>query len=421
MMKLPPISLISIAALFFCCASSAQVHADFSPGCAQLFADQSLNLTDIGRERTLRHAAEKGLPHFKIEIFGRQVPVVLLNKKTIPEWNFLLEGTMGIVQALAPQNEADHGNIRLPGQIFHSAIPGKLFEKQSPSAILMDLFSPEKSGKNAINGNGYRFKSVADYFGIRNHDSTVMVDLAYALSREDQIRVWLYHAAKRISLVRIQYAFDEANNPWISQQRRVLQQDGDFFRDKLTGGFEQCNNSRLGGNAEKHVAEMRGRMWKLFNRDVNLILGLPETRRFLDDAKRDLLYRNWKNADEYNPDFLNKPHYLGLMQAHFQPHLNQAQRVDALSYLLATNIFEEVLQIKYRLGIEEGRNSQFGNPNISAVLIYADSPSAAHDFYSGHYEYLGAATGNGFSSKYFKSTPAYQPWHWPQHWSHYVP
>src|SRR5687767_3982425 len=55
------------------------------------------------------YARKNGLPAFKIEIFGRHVPVILLNKKTIGLWSWVLENTLGIAHSMNPGNDANHG------------------------------------------------------------------------------------------------------------------------------------------------------------------------------------------------------------------------------------------------------------------------------------------------------------------------
>ncbi len=373
----------------------------------------SVNAIDANRVEILDFARVNNLPAFSIELNYKNIPVILLNKKTLEKWSWVLSQSMGMVQSMNPGNPANHGYFRMPGESsFHDSfvVPGELYFGKKPTAGLMDLFSPAKAGSNAAANTGYRFKSIPAYFEKREHTSTEFVDLAYVLNREDQIRVWLYHAAKRTALVRIQYAFDTPNNAWAMSQRRMLQKDNEPFTNILKGGFEHCNNSRCGQNADMHVQEMRGRVASLLNKDANFIFGFPETQKFLDDAKRDLLFRDWRDSKTYEPDFLNRDHYIGLMQSHFKKGLSREDKVDALSYLMAINIFEEMIQIKNRLGIQESRANQYDNFNISAIFIYSDRPETVDNFYRGRLQLQTAPLengNNGFDTSYFKSSPIY--------------
>ncbi|MEK6772780.1 MAG: hypothetical protein AABY64_02465 [Bdellovibrionota bacterium] len=370
----------------------------------------SLSSTDIkaNRQKITSYAKTHGLPLFEVILNGQPVPVVLLNKKTLLPWNWLLVETMGIAHSMNPGNKANHGYVRLPGKASYDGLfetPNALFFGKEASSAMMDLFSPGQAGPNAAADTGYRFKSLADYFAKRTADSTEFVDLAFNLSREDQARVWLYQAAKRIALVRIQYAFDTPQNDWIVQQRRVLQKDGEPYTDLLKGGFEHCNNSRCGQVADIHVREMRTRLFPFLNKDANQVFNTHEAKRFLDDAKKDLLSRDWRHRSTYNPDFLNTDHYLGLMKYHLKEGLSREQQVDAISYLLAINIFEEMIQIKNKLSLSESRAAQYDNPNISAILIYSDKSDMPGKFYQGQVNLDTAplAEGNnGFRSDYFQ-------------------
>jgi hypothetical protein len=375
----------------------------------QRFALDPANLSE-NHTKIINYAVEKSLPVFGVEIAAGTVPVILLNKNTISSWSWLLEQTIGIANSMNPENPANHGYARLPGEIYVNQArpfsrPYNLYDGKPPTGALMDLYSPGNAGPNAAAGTGYRFKSMADMFERRTQDSTEFVDLAYNVSQGDQVRFWLYHAAKRTGLVRIQYYYDTPQNYWITQQRRTLQRDGSFFGNIELGGFEHCNNSRCGEVADVQVIEMRGRLSGLLNRDTNEVFHTSEAKRFLDDAKKDLLWRDWRNAETYDPDFLNTPHYLGLMQYFFREGLSHEQKVDALSYLLAVNIFEEAFTLKNRLKIEEDIESQYGNPNITAIFIYSDNPDNVARFKRGNITLSSAPSfegNNGFSTRYFR-------------------
>jgi hypothetical protein len=359
---------------------------------------------ESNRKKIADYARIEGLPAFEVEMNHSWVPVVLLNKRTIAHWDWVLAETIGIAQSLHANNPSDHGYARLPGYANPAEpfqAPSILYSKGTPSGALMDLFSPAQAGPNAAAGTGYKFLSMTGYFAGRDRGSREFVDLAYAVSHEDRIRFWLYHAVKRAGVVRIQYAFDEHHNGWIVSQRRTLQQDPGFRDD----GFEQCNNSRCGELAQLHVDEMRGRLSRLLNVDANFVYHTVEGRSFLDQAKHDLLQRDWRERNSYDPDYLNRPGYLHPMERFFKPGLSHEQKVDALCYLLAVNVFEEVLQVKNHLGVREARANQYENPNISAIFIYSDYPENLERFYGADIT-LGSATleggNNGFSSNYFK-------------------
>jgi hypothetical protein len=364
----------------------------------------------------IEHAKTHGLPAFLISIpAGENVPVVLLNKHTIQAWSPILEQTVGLNQSLHTGNLANHGWLRLPGKVVFdqfNSTPAKLYEDGAPEAAIADLFSPGQSSDRALHGTGYRWMWLASYFNRRHPDSFVHIEQVFALSREDQIKVWLYHLVKRSALVRIQYMFDTLNNDWINGQRRVLQQDGQYRR---RSAGEHCNNCRVGTAAPGHAGEMRGRMSWLFNKDVNLIYSLGETHRFLDDAKKKLMYRDWRNGEDLHPDLMNDDYFIGLMRAHFREGLSREQQVDALSYLLATNIFEEVVLLKQKYGMEEEVAMTLNNNKMSAFFVYSDLYDSPESFYKGMFEYFGA-NGAGFSSSWpgLNPRPLFNPW--PDKW-----
>lgn len=408
-----PTAMVKFNLLIFALTltGSTSAFADFC-------SDQALSIvpTDTlhNRWQIREFARTIGLPAFEVELSNGFTPVILINKKTGPRWKTLFENSMGIAQSLHPSMGADHGYTRLPGGIADSnsfEVPGSLTASGGwTPAVLMDLYSPGKAGANAAAGTGYRFKRLDNYFRVRSQTSDVYIDLAYAISKEDQKRVWLYHAAKRTALVRIQYAFDQHNNGWLMQQRRVLQQDLPESNCMISGGFEHCNNSRLAANADLHVREMRGRAYWLFNKPLNAVFNSPEGRSFLNQAKDDLLYRDWRDSNSYDPNFLSKTHYIDLMGQHLHGHLAWDQKVDALSYFLAINIFEEAISLRNQYEISEGRHNQYGNPKISAILIYSDQPESVGRFYDADARFYGARSGNGFDSNYFRTQKIHNTW-----------
>ena len=343
-------------------------------------------------------ARANGLPAFTISIPAGDVPVVLLNRHTVASWSTVLEQTFGLNQSMHPNSKANHGWARLPGRISenweHPA--GKILEETPNEAAFVDLYSPSASGDQALHDTGYRWKWLSEYFRRRHADSFVHIEQGFALTREDQIKVWLYHLVKRSAVVRIQYMFDEHNNWFLRQKRRVLQQDGNFNSRRYG---EHCNNCRIGAAAINHASEMRGRMANLFNQDVNHIYGLNETRLFLDKAKKKLLYRDWRNGADLHPDLMNDDYFIELLNPYFRWGISREEKVDALSYLVATNIFEEVVQVKDRYGMTEDVAMNLDNRNVSVFFVYSDLPDSPDRFREGNFEFIGA-NGAGFSAKW---------------------
>lgn len=366
-----------------------------------------LDPKDVHRNQFIiaEHARANHLPVFLISIpAGPSVPVVLLNRQTLKAWSPILEQSFGLNQSLHPDNKANHGWARLPGRVGGSfeGTAGKLLEDGPSESVLMDTFSPGQSGDQALHGTGYRWKWMTDYFKYRHEpragerDSFVHIEQAFSLTVAEQVKVWLYHLVKRSALVRIQYMFDQHNNDWIREQRRVLQQDWPFNRARYG---EHCNNCRIGESANNHASEMRIRMAGLFNKDVNEIYSFSETHQFLDNAKKKLLYRDWRNGADLHPDLMNENYFIDLMNPHFKWGISREQKVDALSYLLATNVFEEVVQVKEKYRMSEDVGMNLDNPNISAFFIYSELADSPDNFVKAQFEFFGA-NGAGFSSKW---------------------
>ncbi len=404
--------LVSVV-LFFTAASGQSIEL-----CENIFSKSysssaklstNLNPFDVEHNRSMikAFALREGLPSFEVEIHGKFTPVILINKKTLQPWQWLFVQTMGLSQSLHPEGEANHGHARLPGKVgilSDFSLPLSLYFEQEPTAALMDLLNPENAGPNAAAGTGYRFKSVPSYFEHRHRHSLEYVDLVYSLTETERRQFWLYHAAKRIALVRVQHVAN-ANNHWIVNQRRTLFHD-DFKGDPMNRGYEQCNNSRCGQGLDIQISEIQGRLKWLLNKDLDQVLGSAEAQRFLSDAKQDLLGRDWRHGDHYDSDFLNRDHYLGLMWMHLRQDVSHEDKVDALSFLLALNIFKDELELKARLGIEEARSNQYGNPHITAIMIMSENPDLIWNFYQGDVHMRTAPIekgNNGFDSSYFKT------------------
>lgn len=360
---------------------------------------------ELNQKRIIDFARQHDLPAFIITLAaGKNVPVVLLNKATIGAWSPVLQQTVGLNQSLNPGNGANHGYVRLPGRVDFdkdNGLPGDLFHGGVPEGTLVDLYIPYQSQGQAINGNGYKWKLLSEYFKRRNQGSFVHIEQVFAFSVEDQIKLWLYQSVKRSAIVRIQYMFDQHNNDWIRGQRRVLQMDGEFNHRRYT---EHCNNCRIGETAPNQVQEMRGRLVFHLNADVDLIYAKPETVKFLLEAKRMLLHRDWRSEKQFSPDMLNKEYLLKPMRKYFREGLSPEQQVDALNYLLAVRVFEEVVELKQRYGIEEEVQMNFGNPRLSALFVYSDLDDSPGLFRQGQFEYFGA-NGAGFSSWWFGLNP----------------
>lgn len=414
---------LSIVSLFTLPAKIAHAAA---PSCAEVFrsgrTSTTLNPLDPQQNQSViaRYAQKKGLPAFTITTAaGKHLPVVLLNKKTIGEWSEFLRQTLGLNQSLHSQNAANHGWVRLPGpvQFEHKNVTSGLFENGSPDGVLVDLFSPGQSHGQAINGNGYRWKPMSEYFKRRHENSFVHIEQAFALSREEQTRFWLYQLVKRASIVRIQYIFDTHNNEWIRNQRRVLQQDGEFNR---RGCGEHCNNSRVGAQAEVHVREMRGRMVALFNRDVDGVYQITTTQAFIERAERKLLSADWQNETQLRPDILDDPDLLELLSPVFVPNLTHDQKVDAASYLFAAKVFEDAVAVKEKYQINEDVAMGFGETQVSALFVYSDLADSPELFFRGAFEYLGA-NGAGFSSSWNGFEPQSLFRNPPKNWQRWQP
>lgn len=354
----------------------------------------------LNQQRMIEYAKVHNLPAFVITLAaGETVPVILLSKTTIEAWSPFLQQTLGLNQGLVPGNGANHGYLRLPGRVQYdksNGLPGDLFKGRIPEGVLVDLYSPGGSYPQAINGNGYKWKEMSEYFKRRHQGSFVHIEQAYALSREDQIKLWLYQSVKRSAIVRIQYMFDQHNNDWIRGQRRVLQMDGEFNHPR---NGEHCNNCRVGATAINHAHEMRGRLAWHLNADVDFVFTQPETIKFLEEAKKMLLHLDWRSEQQFQPDMLNREFFLKPMRKYFRDGLSHEQQVDALSYLFATRTFEEVAELRQRYGLEEEVQMNFGNPLMSAIFVYSDLDDSPGLFQQGRFEYLGA-NGAGFRSSW---------------------
>lgn len=383
-------------------AKGAFAHNSFEKQCFGAL-DRPLSSAVVdhydNRMRITAYALEKGLPSFQVMIHGRWVPVILINKTTYKEWDWILKSSMGIGQTMHPGVDADHGYARLPGSGISEGATAKaarLLKMQTVDGVRTDLLGPVVFENR---DSGVRFLRMSEYLSGKTYVSHEGVELVYALSHQQQLDFWAYHLMKELGLVYVGFSFTPGYVKNSVKRRAIVSTSP---RD-LLNGLENCNNFRCGAEIQKHIGEIEHRMSRYFKSNASQLATRQDVHTFYHAGLEAILNRDWAVDHEWDPNFLEHSEVTNYLNDSFREGLSREEKGDGAAYLLAWLISQRQKQLRDQLRIVEGRSNQYGNGNISTIFIYSER--IPHDvFLSGQvkldhaYEWAG---NNGFSSDYF--------------------
>ncbi len=324
-----------------------------SDDCFQHFLRQKdlavLKMASEVREGLVDLLRKENIPAFLKQTRNGEIPVILVNGKSVKSISGLLDETAGTQIYLQPDWNNDHGGFRL----FRS---------------LIDLDTPGARGYGELHATGISWKPIDSYVPRRAAGSDVIIEVAYALSREEKEIFDYYHRVRRAALVRVPFTFGgvKAN----LGQANMLPQAGEHC-------FLYCKGTQVRNIVSGIVAELH----KYGIQDPESFLKHPDVDAFLKSARKKILAADLWDGNELGPRVATSRDDLALLQNVMPADVREDQRWIFANWLIGLDAASgyrkalDELQISSDLGVEDMHHLR-----ASAILVYSNDQNMPQAF-----------------------------------------
>ncbi len=375
-----------------------------SPVCADLFEAKPA-ISPKSPEQTRRSvesiSRRAELPFFLKKSSHGNVPVILMNARTMPALTDVLNQSVGIQILLQPGTPySDHGMLRIGGVKSHG---GEL------KSVQIDWGLPGWRGGtpgafDEIHTTGLAWRDLRARLERNeslNRYTLKTVEAVFVLTKKEREDLEYYHRVRRAAI--FARGFVDING--------VLQPQIPNRMAAFEDCFMYCRGVELKSHADRIIDHLRS----YGPYEVESILSSPEAKEFLGRARTKIMRTDWWTENGLHPQLVATPTEVAKLKR-ILPDLvkNQDGSVRESAFVFANWLVAlEATRIAHRvyskLGITDsyGMANEIENPRISAILIY-DSPDQAPRFRDATYvtpgkeEYAGWGDGKGESIRPYR-------------------
>lgn len=265
---------------------------------------------------------------------GTEIPVVLLNAKTAPLLDKLLENSFGTQVALQKNYNNDHGLLRA----------GK---------YIIDLDSPGARGYGEIEKTGLAWKNIDNYLPHRNTNSSPTLEVAYLLTPNEKSIVDYYHKVRRAALFRVKFTFGGHNGP--------------DYPNLLNYGGEHCFIFCKAEAVVDQVYEIKTRLINSGIKDPDALL--KKATKAIDEVQKNI---NLTDPDELFSQMLNEKKILDLFKEFYPTKaVSGKDKLDIVNWIISYDSSKKYARVVNDLGLTGDLGvDDAANTRASVIFVY---------------------------------------------------
>lgn len=327
--------------------------------CAEVFAllkvDNGIREEEVlaARQGLMAALKDRKVPAFVKHTRSGDVPVILMNGKTLKEMKPYVEQSLGTQVYMQPDWHNDHGGIRV---LNH----------------LIDVDAPGARGYGEIHQTGLAWKPIDSYFG-RGGGGSVIIEASYYLTPQEKNVADYYHRIRRAALYRVPFTFGGI--------------EADMRLPNMLESGEHCFVFCKASAVRSHVGEIEERIRQSGVKDVKEFFARKDVKDFQAKAKKLILDADVNRG--LAPEMLVKDKTVLAALEKIAPkeiQQSKAKLRDFGNLVAGYEATRDYGQLMRNLGVTG--DSSFGdinNARVTAVLIY-DSGDPANAFLAATYE-----------------------------------
>jgi hypothetical protein len=316
--------------------------------CAQIFTAESYT----SRSEMAQRLKENKIPSVMMKTYSQDIPVVLLNARTAPALNDLINQSIGTMVAHQPGYKNDHGLLRL-------------------KYTIADMDSPGSRRRGELHKTGISWVDLKAYLGMVSKYKRI--EVTYALTPSETRTAEIYARMRRAAIVRARFAFGE-----------FKQVD---TPPNLMDSGENCFGFCSAGGLYQEIREIKTRFQNTGVGSFDELMAKPDVQIWLDQVGQSLMNADVNSAEGLSPQiptWMIAPESVAKNPV-FQA-MSQEQKSETLNWLAGGKISMDYAQLTQDLGFSATGNgfAAMHNARATAVLVY-DSTTSDTDFVSPAY------------------------------------
>lgn len=350
-------------------------HAAFGapPGPCKILAGEHLLPAELQHERDAFVASMNwaGVPMLSKAVSGGNIPVILVNKRTVKKLAPMLDRSLGTMSQLQPGHGNDHGMMRVANKV-------------------MDIDSPGYRGYGELHQTGLAWKEVVGNSMRQSEDSPVRIEVNFLLTQPELKVAEYYQRIRRAAIFRVPFTFGGAD---IDMKKP----------NALESGGEHCFLFCKGSSVRQQVSAIEASMQKMGVANPRAYMNTPKMKEFLAEVQQQVL--DWKVAftkdDVTDTSFKNEAianmtqgeggaKLLEVYKDLFPAGMSAKDQVTLANWFIGHDASTQYQELMATLGITGGTGySEMGNRRASFVLIYDYTNKAEAAFENGTYSTKG--------------------------------
>lgn len=306
------------------------------------------------REKAIEVLKATNTPSFLKATRNGNIPVILLNGSTMAGLSDLLDQSLGTHVHYQPDWNNDHGGMRF-------------------AKWMVDVDTPGARGYGEINETGLAWKGLGSYLPRRKNDASVIIEVAYSLTPEEQEVADYYQSMRRAAIIRVPFTFggNGANMD---------------LPNTLTSGGEHCFIFCKAGAVGSHVAEIDRNLQKMLGLSGPALMQNEQVKVFLKAVREKMLR---VHQDDLGPELTKYMRAQKEIAGIFPKEMTPADKRIAMNWIIGYDASVKYQALMRSLNVSGDIGYRdMNNDRASFVLMY-ESNSAAQAFRDATYTTAG--------------------------------